>query len=328
MNLAYIITAHKSPHQLVRLVERLNTEGATFLIHVEKKTDAATYGCMVEGLRHLPNVQFLRKRYASHPQCLFGVVQATIDGINAIFEQGITADYVINLSGEDYPIKPNREIKRILQQGRGRSFVTHFPLPFEGVHRSGWTISQRLNRIQYWHVILFNHYFRLPLRRGQYSGVFSLTRSLLGLAINLFLPKKRQFPAGFVPYGGWAWWCLAKEHAEYIHRFAKTNCAFVRFFRYVDAPDEIIFHTILLNSPFKDRIIDDDLRYIDWSTGGRHPKILGKEDFEKLARAPKLFARKFDASVDGDVLDLIDEHILNEVDTAICHSPSGSLANL
>ena len=38
--------------------------------------------------------------------------------------------------------------------------------------------------------------------------------------------------------------------------------------------------------------------------------MLRSEDFPKLAASPKLFARKFDATVDAGVLDLIDRQLL------------------
>lgn len=37
-----------------------------------------------------------------------------------------------------------------------------------------------------------------------------------------------------------------------------------------------------------------DLRYVDWSEGEDHPKILDESDYEKIMTSGKLFARKFD----------------------------------
>jgi len=37
MKIAYIILAHKNPDQIKRLVLRLNTEGTSFFIHIDKK---------------------------------------------------------------------------------------------------------------------------------------------------------------------------------------------------------------------------------------------------------------------------------------------------
>jgi hypothetical protein len=68
----------------------------------------------------------------------------------------------------------------------------------------------------------------------------------------------------------------------------------------------------VMNSPFGEHVIDDHLRHIDWGRDSSHPKTLGVPDLERLVTSAKLFARKFDASVDSAILDLLDEHIDRE----------------
>lgn len=299
MKLAYIITAHKNPEQLARLVERLNGEGTTFFVHIDKGTDAETYGRMVDGLRHLPNVHFMKKRFKCHYMTLYSAVQAAIQGMTEIFQQDVAFDYLLYVTGQDYPLKTNSEIKAILENASGQSYLTHLPLPFEGWHPTGGRIIQNASRYESWHLHLFNRYVQFPLKRGPLRRV-----------VNLFVPRKRIFPRGFKPYGGWAYWCLARRHVEYAHEFVQANPGFMRFFRFAKSADEIFFQTMLLNSPFKDQLINDDLRYVDWSTQDCHPKLLGKDDIGKLLESSRLFARKFDATVDAAVLDLIDEKLL------------------
>lgn len=67
---------------------------------------------------------------------------------------------------------------------------------------------------------------------------------------------------------------------------------------------------MLCNSPFRDALVDQTLTFTDWSLGSPHPTILRKAHVGALAASPALFARKFDATVDGEVLDLIDERLL------------------
>jgi hypothetical protein len=77
----------------------------------------------------------------------------------------------------------------------------------------------------------------------------------------------------------------------------------------VKIPDEIFFQTVLMNSPYKNGIIYDNLRYIIWSPGSRHPATLNIRYFEDFMNSNKLFARKFDTNIDADVLDMIDREI-------------------
>jgi hypothetical protein len=82
--------------------------------------------------------------------------------------------------------------------------------------------------------------------------------------------------------------------------------------------DEHFFHTILLNSPLRDRIVNDDLRYVDWSGhGGERPAILRSSDVGAIRASGQLFARKFDVTVDARVLGLLDEGIESPA-TAAC----------
>jgi hypothetical protein len=72
-------------------------------------------------------------------------------------------------------------------------------------------------------------------------------------------------------------------------------------------PDEIFYQTILLNSPLQQTVVNDEVHYIAWpELSGPHPDILGVPDFDRFMATDKLFARKFDATVDSTVLDRID----------------------
>jgi hypothetical protein len=80
-----------------------------------------------------------------------------------------------------------------------------------------------------------------------------------------------------------------------------------RFAKYTWAPDEYLIPTIIMNSPFRETVVPDNYRYLDWSQGGANPKILTTKDFEALIKTDKLLARKFDIKVDTTILDMLDE---------------------
>jgi hypothetical protein len=273
---AYIISAYTNLGQVARLVRRLHTSRTSFLVHVDRKTDDRDDRARVESLRDLPSVRFL-ERHTSHWGG-FGHVRATLKGIDELLRRGASFDYVTLLTGQDYPIKPNEYIERFFERQRPKSFMGFSPLPSES-----WSPQGGLDRIEHWHLRLYGHHFRSPF--------------------------KRRFPPGLRPHGGGAYWCLSHECIEYVASFVGRRADFVSFFRRVDIPDEIFFQTILLNSELRDTIVNDNLRYIDW-TQGRRPAILKVRDFEALCSSPKLFARKFDMNQDETVLDLIDHHLL------------------
>jgi len=282
MKIAYIISAYKNPEQLVRLILRLNSDKTNFLVHVDKKTDKCIFDQIVCDTNHLANVYFL-KRY----RCYwggFGHVQATTEGINEIFKRSIPFDCAILLTGQDYPIKTNEQIRTFLQEHDGKSFMEYFCLPSDNWEGGG------LQRVELWHLRLRNRLFVFPKKHDSWL--------------------KRKFPENFRPFGGSSYWCLPRECITYIHKFTRNNSRFVNFFKFVDVPDEIFFQTIVMNSPLAGSVVNDDLRYIEWNDpNSGSPAILGRHDFEKIASAPKLFARKFDVNVDAEVLDLIDQEL-------------------
>jgi hypothetical protein len=273
---AYIISAYKNLEQVTRLVRRLHSDRASFLVHVDRKTDNREYQALVESLRGFPSVGFLA-RHACHWGG-FGHVRATLKAIDELIRRGIPFDYVILLTGQDYPIKRNEHIERFFETQVPNSFMGFASLPSDS-----WSPRGGLDRIESWHLRLYGHHLGLPIRR--------------------------RFPTGLRPYGGGAYWCLWRDCIEYVANFVAQRPDVVSFFRHVDIPDEIFFQTILLNSKLCDTIVNDNLRYIDWTRGSR-PAILEVRDLEALRASPKLFARKFDVNKDEMVLDLIDRHLL------------------
>ncbi len=283
MKIAYIILAHKNPEQLVRLILRLQDEDTSFFIHIDRRANDKIYNHLVKQLKNIKSVHFL-KRYSCY-WGNFNIVQATVEGIRQLIKSNIDFDYTILLSGQDYLIKTNAQIKEFLEKSQGKQFIESFALKSENRWTNQDGCYQALNRVQYWH-------FRL---RGKH----------------FYFTLKRKFPSNLEPYGGSQWWCLSRECIHYINNFIINNSNFVNYFKYVFIPDENFFQTIVSNSPFKNYIVNDDLKYADWENANpTPPAIIDKSYFDTLANSPKLFARKFDIIRDSEILDLIDQKIL------------------
>ena len=306
MRIAYIISAYKLPILLIRLVHRLHTPTSIFIIHVDRRTDNNQYREIVSGLGHLGNVIFL-KRHNCHWGD-FGHVRATLKGLGYLSDHKINFDYVCLLTGQDYPIKSNAYIEAFLQCSSGKEFVSYYPFP-----NPSWTATGGgLRRIEQWHFRFLTDWpFRfldpfvhLPSRREFRSKI----KSAIYSSINMMF-SKRTLPGNMRPFGGPGYWCITRECAEFVNTFVNANPKFVKFFKYVDIPDEVFFHTIILNSTFAQNVINDDLRCIDIS--GRYgPRIWQKRDLEMLTQSKGLIARKFDTAVDSEILDLIDLQLL------------------
>jgi hypothetical protein len=277
MRVAYIVSAYRNPGHLARLVRRLHTgSNSLFLVHVDAKTSETTYRAMTDGLAGLSGVRFL-PRHACHWGG-FGHVRASLKGLNEIARIGADPEHVILLSGQDYPIKSNQFIERFLDRGSGKSFFLHFPLPTENWSHGG------LNRFRDWHLRTRGFHVRVPLRR--------------------------RIPLDLRPWGGSAYWIVSRNALATITAFVAAHPEYVRFFRHVDIPDELFFQTILLNGPEAPNCVNFRLHYTEWDRIPA-PAVLTRDDYEAIAESPCLFARKFDDSVDGEILALIDERLLS-----------------
>ena len=286
MRICYVILAHKLPHQLVRLVERLQSASAIFLIHIDAKSGGEVVDPIRLELEPMANVRFLRRHVCHWGE--FGLVAASLEGVRTIVEERLPCDQAVLLSGQDFPIKSNDEIAGVLGQAGDRSYVGYFPLPYDGWADGG------LNRIDRWYV-------RLGGRRVELPPASVADR---------FRTPRRRFLPGLHPYGGPMQWSLSAEALAYVHAYVRQHPAFVRFFRRTLVPDELFFQTLLMNSPLASRLINAELHHIEWSPGADHPDVLTVEDFPRLQRSDALFARKFDSGADADVLDMIEERLL------------------
>ena len=297
MNLVYIISAYRLPEQLMRLVNQLRTENATLLVHVDKKAPPAVFGAICEGVRSLPEVHLLDRHVCDWGG--FGHVAASLSGIAAILENGIPCDQAVLLTGQDFPLKSNDEIKARLARDRGFSFLSYFPVP----DNEEWPPDGGLERIDRWYFWVRGRRLQVPSTDGQ-GKLGSALRMIGGV-----LPRRR-FLSGLQPYGGSSYWCLSGDAVSFVHGYVGDHPEFVSFFRRVFIPDELFFQTILVNSELRNRIVNDDLRYMRWTATGSGPEVLRVDDFDRLRDTESLFARKFDQDVDGRVLDLIEEQLL------------------
>ena len=277
MQIVYLILAHQLPEQLLRLVRRLDSPNAQFLIHVNRRSDDAILRAVRAGLTGRDNVVFLRR----HPLHWggFGHVAATVEGLEELERRALPHDYVVLLTGQDYPIKPAPMIEHLLAGSRGRSFMAHDRVP--------GGVVDGMKRITHWHER------RIGVARGWH----------------LSLPLRRSFPLGMVPWGGSAYWWLTRDAVDYVRSWIAEHPREYRFFRHVDVPDEVFFHTVLMNSPLADKVICDELRLIDW-TRTPMPWVFRADDLERLRAAPQMVARKFDMTVDAEILDLVDRELL------------------
>ena len=277
VKLAHLILAHSNPGQLKRLVDKLAHSDSHIYIHLDKKTDITPFLPIADNDR----VSFISNRIKVYWGG-YSIVQATINSFEEILANGIAFDHINLLSGQDYPIKSTEHIHQFLEQNKGKIFMHSLSVKNE------W--QEAIPRIERYHLA------NLKLPAGTYR---------VEQVMNAILPK-RKMPEGIVAMGRSQWFTASRESIAYIVDYVKREQWVSKFFKMSWAADELIFQTILFNSPFKEHMINDNLLYVDWSEGKASPKLLTMEDAAALKASDKLFARKFNSEADIAVLDYID----------------------
>ena len=121
MKLAYVITCHKNSKQVFRLVNRLNTPGNTIVLHISKTCEPGFYQEMKDGIKAFNNVFLCKREDGTHNS--FGIVKGVINGLHFLFKNNIEFDYVSLISGQDYPIKSNKDINAFFEKNNGKEFL-------------------------------------------------------------------------------------------------------------------------------------------------------------------------------------------------------------
>lgn len=293
VRLAYVVLAHVVPEQLARLVRRIYTPEDLFLIHIDAKAKLAPFTAALGATARLPNVQLVDRVKVSWGH--FGQLEATLNGVAAALRRNESYDYLVLLTGRDYPIKPLDEIRAHLDAQPGAIFMDHHALP-----RPDWEEEGGLERLRYPHLRLFTKERRLP------PGVRNHFRHG-----SLRLAVPRSLPADLRPFQGSAFWWLPWDAVEYVQRFVDQHPEVVRFFRRAFIPEESFFQMVLLSSSLADRVVNDYLRYTEWQPEHwPHGTVLVAHDFPKLVGSAALFGSKFDSRRDSKILDLIDSALL------------------
>ena len=278
--MAHIIMAYKDPAQIERLVKKMSHPDFDFYVHVDSKFDQSPF----EYLQEIPRVYMIKTR-GKVRWAGFSFTQSLIGAVEEVLGTGRNYNFISSMSGQDYPVKSIDYFYKFFESRIQNNF-----LAIEKFGSDWWAEAEQ--RIVEYHMTDFDF-------RGRYRIQF---------LINRILPK-RKFPYGYTLYGSnrATWWTINSDCATYVVNFIKEHPKVKKFARYTWAPDEYLIPTIIMNSSFKDTVIPENYRYLDWSKGGANPKILTVEDFEALKKTDKLLARKFDIKIDTSILDMLDE---------------------
>lgn len=290
---AYLILAHKNLDQLQKLVEMLDDARNDIFVHVDAKVkdfDPSQWSGVCKHSR----LTFLDKRRKVNWGGV-SIMRSELDLLHKATETGVY-DYYHLLSGMDLPIKSQDEIHKFFDRHKGKEFLNFWPFK-----KSTWS--------------RFRYYTIFPEGEGKFrtriiNHIFKGLQMAVGFRIN------RNVDFRFASQ----WFSITDDLARYTLSREKW---LEKVFRHTSTCDEIFMATLVWNSPFRNNLYvkelppsqkvtnQSNMRFIDWTRGEsiRHPWTFRSDDYQLLKSVPHFWARKFDSTIDGEIIDRLHEEL-------------------
>ncbi|MEH2175584.1 beta-1,6-N-acetylglucosaminyltransferase [Nostoc sp.] len=271
----------------------------------------------VTDIRNLPKVEVIS---GIGGRVDFSIIQGYLNAVDWIFSNYIEFDWLINISGQDYPIQPLSKIEKFLEQTKYDGFLDYFNALNEP---SIWGIKHTRERYlyQYWYpsINVPPLFKKLINRSGNIINnvqpfvnvSYKFDRLMLGS-----IATSPPFNENFLCYVGSYFQTLSRKCIKFLYEYTHNNKTLVDYYKKTCVPDESFIQTVLVNNKSL-KLCNNSKRYIDFSNDCRdgHPRTLTTEDYPKIIQQDVHFARKFDAVKDSKVLDMLDVIVLQAINS-------------
>ncbi len=327
MRVVYAIFNHRPAPQLVRLVNALGPDGDAIQVVVHH--DGSRAALDTTPFRRATGVTLL----SSERPISMGD-GSLMDAYWRLFSwvsEHLALDWLVVLSGQDYPTRPWSELEALLatapvdafleaepvltwpnsREQRDRYFRYHYrysrPLMLASRHLLPVRVRRHVRRATRPGAALFN----LAQRRAHLYEMPDLGPYVIGRY------ARHGYPPDLPVWSGSCWMTLRRTTVEVLLAYAKAHPTVVQHFRQTVMPEEAAIATIICNDPSQ-RVVHHGLHYIKWSGRRReHPEVLTSADLAAILSSGAYFARKFDAAVDESILDSLDRHVAGIRDTSL-----------
>jgi hypothetical protein len=275
--IGYLILVHRFPDQFKRLFRAIYNDQNHYVVHVDKNSGADLDAEIREFLQPYANADMIRSEKAIWGG--YSLVDAELRGMERLLEMGEWTHF-INLSGQDFPLKPQAQITAYLDANRNREFIK--------------VLNQDEDRPDTMHRVR-----EYVIERDQ-----SIQRTA----------RSRPFLTDVTPYIGNQWMIVTRAFCEFVCRDPSVD-RYKAFYKNTLIADEGFFQTVMMNCAIESVIIGDDLRMIDWIPDGDiklRPRTYLRTDAADLKASSNLFARKFDQTVDGEIIAVLERHLAGQ----------------
>ncbi|XP_013924948.1 PREDICTED: beta-1,3-galactosyl-O-glycosyl-glycoprotein beta-1,6-N-acetylglucosaminyltransferase 7-like [Thamnophis sirtalis] len=290
-SLAYIVTIHKELNMFIKLLRAIYMPQNVYCIHIDEKSSKDFKQAVQSLVDCFENVFIASKRekvvYAG-----FSRLQADINCMKDLIHLNNQWNYVINVCGQDYPIKTNKElIHYIKSKWNGKNITPGIVQPPHMKHRTNFSYQEFV-------------------RSGK-SYVYPTNN------------VKSEPPHNLTIYFGTAYYVLTRKFVEFTLTDERAK-DLLEWSKDTYSPDEHYWVTLnhipdapgaTLNTTWQGNI-----RAIKWKNqeGQAHNGckghyvrdicIYGLGDLEWIINSPHLFANKFEPATYPLVMDCLERH--------------------
>lgn len=278
---SFVVTAYKDFENLSRIVKRLSPDFNIF-IHVDSSSTSITDED-IKQLNSMANV-YVEKRleisWGSYKH-LLAILSLSRRALSFTSAKG----YIHLISGQDIPIRSNKEF-----------------LSFFDNNTSIYMDCRTLDEMEPHQLKMFqikNHFWKY----NYWNKCVHLLRDIDTWFQRKFIFLNDNFGGVKNVAQGLVWMSLPCDAARYVLDYLESHPAFLKDIFCAQIPEEFVFQTVLVNSPFKENINQNNLRYADWSRrNGSLPAYLDLSDLNKIVNSECFFARKIDSKIAKELL--------------------------
>lgn len=291
-NTAYLLIVHKNTYVLEKLLELLDDVNSDIYIHVDKKCKDFDWN-KYKSIVHKSQIIYLKDRYEGYWGG-YSLVKIELALIRAARSNQEYKWYHL-LSGQDLPIKSQREIKDFFDSHAGQLFVES-----EDVSKSQTKVYNRVAVKQAF--LKKRAYTKSKISRKFLGGLNRCYSIFQRKILKRDLVRKKHIE---LKYGS-QWFSLPNNAIEFI---LKNEFKIDKYFKYAACSDELFIQTILSEGNF--HFENNNQRLINWNlgSGDGHPYVWREKDYNTLIKSERLFARRFDESIDKKIIDQVFNHI-------------------
>lgn len=189
----------------------------------------------------------------------------------------------------DLPLKTQEYIHNFFNKNNGREYITC-------EYSDKW-----LHRFKYYHLLR-----GIQRKRGSIIEKILTGGDLILVEIQKILQINR-LKGKLKIYKGSQWFSITDNFVSHLlSREEEIN----KLIRFSLCADESFIQTIIMDSPFKNSLAENNMRHIDWERG--EPYTFQTDDFNELVNSEMLFARKFDENTDFKVVLKLSNHLQNQ----------------